>query len=98
MQNYISENKLESFVKILDFNKNPYPLIKQSDLFILTSKFEGLPNVLLESLVLKKFIISSDCRTGPKEILLNGKGGLLFKVGDYKALSKNFIFFLIKKM
>ena len=54
--------------------KNPFPLIKQADLFILSSKFEGLPNVLLESLVLKKFIISSNCRTGPKEILLNVRG------------------------
>ena len=97
LQNYISENKLKGFVKILDFSKNPYPLIKQSDLFILTSKFEGLPNVLLESLVLKKFIISSDCRTGPKEILLNGKGGLLFKVGDYKALAKKISYFYFNK-
>ena len=62
-------------------------------LFILSSSYEGLPNVLLESLVLKKFIISSDCRTGPKEILLNGNGGLLFKVGDYKKLSELIIFF-----
>ena len=38
--------------------------------------------------MLKKFIISSNCHTGPKEILLNGKGGLLFKVGDYEELAK----------
>ena len=37
-------------VKIIDFVENPYPLMKQSNLFVLTSKFEGLPNVLLESL------------------------------------------------
>ena len=97
LQNYILDNKLQGLVKILHFNKNPYPLIKQSDLFVLTSKFEGLPNVLLESLVLKKFIISSDCRTGPKEILLNGKGGLLFKVGDYKALAKKITYFFFNK-
>ena len=62
-------------------------------MFILSSRYEGLPNVLLESLVLKKFIISSNCRTGPKEILLNGKGGLLFKVGDFKGLSKKIIYY-----
>ena len=56
-----------------------------------------MPNVLLESLVLKKFIISTDCRTGPKEILLNGKGGLLFKVGDYKALAKKISYFFFNK-
>ena len=75
-------------IKILDFIQNPYPIIRESDLFILTSKYEGLPNVLLEALTLKKFIISSDCETGPKEILSNGKGGFLFKVGDYKTLAR----------
>ena len=50
----------------MNFAKNPFTLIKQADLFILSSKYEGLPNVLLEALVLKKFIISSDCPTGRK--------------------------------
>jgi len=86
--NYINKNHLNRFIKIYDFVKNPYPLIKQTELFILSSKYEGLPNVLLEALTLKKFVISSNCSTGPKEILLNGKGGLLFKVGDYKQLAK----------
>ena len=59
-----------------------------SDIFILTSLYEGLPNVLLEAQVLKKFIISSNCPTGPREILLNGKAGYLFKIKDYRNLSK----------
>ena len=91
--NYINKNNLNKSIKILNFSNNPYPLIKQTNLFILSSKFEGLPNVLLESLSLKKFIISSNCRTGPKEILLNGKGGLLFEVGNYKQLAKKIIYY-----
>tara|TARA_Y100000590_G_scaffold355954_1_gene409946 strand:+ start:1164 stop:2282 length:1119 start_codon:yes stop_codon:yes gene_type:complete len=91
--NFIKLNNLGKKVKIVDFVKNPFPLIKQSDLFVLSSKYEGLPNVLLEALVLKKFVISSDCRTGPKEILLNGKGGLLFKVGNYHNLAKHISYF-----
>ena len=47
-----------------------------------------MPNVLLEAIVLKKFVISSKCPTGPREILLNGKYGYLFKIGDYKSLGK----------
>jgi len=97
LEKYILDNKLNNFVKILDYTENPYPLIKQSNLFILTSKYEGLPNVLLEALVLKKFIISSSCETGPKEILLNGNGGLLFKVGNYKELAKKIIFYTMNK-
>ena len=49
--------------------------------------------------MLKKFIISSDCPTGPKEILLNGKGGFLFKEGNYKDLSNKILNFAkIKKI
>ena len=60
----------------------------KSDLFILTSLYEGLPNVLLESIVLKKYIISSNCPTGPSEILNKGKYGELFPVKNYRNLSK----------
>ena len=62
-------------------------LIKNSEILILSSQFEGLPNVLLEAQYLKKYIISTDCPTGPKEILLNGRAGDLIKIGDYKRLS-----------
>ena len=65
--------------------------------FILTSKYEGLPNVLLEALSLNKLVISSKCSTGPKEILMNGKVGILFKVGDYKKLSKIILNYSNKK-
>ena len=62
-----------------------------ADLFVLTSKFEGLPNVLLEALSLKKFVISTNCPTGPSEILLRGKAGYLFKIGNYKQLAKKIL-------
>ncbi len=93
LQKYIISNNLQNNIKIFNYKNNPYPLIKQADLFILSSQYEGLPNVILESLVLKKFVISSNCRTGPKEILLNGKGGLLFNTGNYKDLASKIIFF-----
>ena len=86
--NYVKENNLNQIISFAGYKKNPYNYIKQADIFILTSKFEGLPNVLLEAQLFKKFIISSNCPTGPKEILLNGKAGNLFNIGDYKQLSK----------
>jgi glycosyltransferase involved in cell wall biosynthesis len=91
---YIKLKKLSRIVKVKNFTNNPYPFIKAADLFVLTSRFEGLPNVLLEAITLNKFIISSNCPTGPKEILTNNKGGLLFRVGDYVALSKKILFFV----
>ena len=90
---YIHENNLSKHVKLIDFQNNPFNLIKSSDVFILSSLYEGLPNVLLESQVLKKFIISSNCPTGPREILLNGKAGFLFNVGDYVKLSDLILYF-----
>jgi glycosyltransferase involved in cell wall biosynthesis len=93
IKNLISENNLEDDIKIINGEKNPFPIIKKSDLFILSSKFEGLPNVILEALSLNKFIISSNCPTGPAEILDNGKGGLLFNVGNHKELAKQIVYF-----
>ena len=93
LNEYLKIKKLKNKVKLMNFVENPFSLIKQADLFILSSKYEGLPNVLLEALVLNKFIISSNCPTGPKEILLNGKGGFLFKIGDYKELSRKIIYY-----
>ena len=86
--NFINKNKLKKKIKVLNFQKNPYKFINESDIFVLTSRFEGLPNVLLESLTLKKLIISTDCPTGPREILANGRYGFLFKTQDYKKLSE----------
>ncbi len=92
IKNFILENKLTKNIRLINFKKNPFPYIKLADALILSSKYEGLPNVLLEALTLGKPIISSNCPTGPKEILSKGKGGLLFKVGDYKTLSKKILF------
>tara|TARA_Y100000590_G_scaffold163945_2_gene187892 strand:+ start:1649 stop:2746 length:1098 start_codon:yes stop_codon:yes gene_type:complete len=97
LQEFINTNQLRKKIKLINFTENPYPLIKESNLFILSSTFEGLPNVLLEALALKKFVISSDCPTGPKEILLNGRGGLLFKTSDHKDLAKKIKFFINNK-
>ena len=93
---YIVKKKLSSVVKIIPYKTNPYKYIKKANIFILTSKFEGLPNVLLEALALKKYIISTNCPTGPREILLSGKGGDLVKIGDYKTLSKKILNYSIK--
>ena len=62
------QTKLQNKVKLIGYLKNPYNYIKKSDIVILTSKFEGLPNILLEAQYLKKYIISTNCETGPREI------------------------------
>lgn len=87
IRNFIQTNNLNNWVKLINFTPNPFPYIKLSDVFILTSKYEGNPNILLEVATLKKLIISTDCNVGPKEILQNGKNGFLVKIGDYNRIS-----------
>ena len=91
--NYIENNNLSKFVKLVGFQENPFKFMRLCDVFVLSSIFEGHPNVLVEALSLKKYVISSNCPTGPKEILGNGKYGSLFKLQNHKQLAKILINF-----
>ncbi|MGL5052266.1 MAG: glycosyltransferase [Cetobacterium sp.] len=86
IEELIVENNLEGNIKLLGKRKNPYLWMKNSKLFVHSSKYEGLPTVLIEAMICSKIIISSDCPTGPAEILKGGHAGALFKVGDYNKL------------
>ena len=90
---FIRENNLSDKLIHRDYTGKAIQYLNQCDLFILSSKFEGLPNVLLEAQFLKKFIISTNCPTGPKEILLNGKAGDLVDSNSPKALTQKIINF-----
>ena len=65
--------------------------MKLSSVFVLTSHYEGLPNVLIEAQACEIPIISTDCKYGPKEILLDGKAGILVPVNNEKELIKAMI-------
>ncbi len=87
IKNYIQEKKLNKKVFLLPFKKNPYPYFLISDLYIMPSLYEGCPNSIIESLVLNLPVISSNCNSGPDEILLNGKGGFIFSKKDFVKLA-----------
>lgn len=74
-------------ITFLGFAPNPLPYMRPARLMVLSSKFEGLPTVLIEGLILGKVLVSTDCPTGPREILAAGKAGLLTPVGDAAALA-----------
>ena len=86
LKKFIFEKQMNQLVKIIPFTKNPFKFIKMSDVKVLSSRFEGNPNILLEVACLKKFMISSNSKVGPREILQSGKGGYLFKVGNVEKL------------
>ena len=91
IENMIKDEDLQEYIKLLGVKKNPYPWIKNSKLLVHSSRYEGLPTVLIEALILNKIIISSDCPTGPREILDNGKYGSLVEVGDYDSMAQEIL-------
>ena len=86
LSDYIYKNELKKYVKLGGYKNSAQDYLSDADLFILSSRYEGLPNVLIEAQNLNIPIISSNCNTGPSEILKNGKLGDLFKVGDFYSL------------
>ncbi|WP_428025003.1 glycosyltransferase [Arcobacter sp.] len=69
LQELIKRLGLENYVKMLGFDKNPYKYMNKADCFILSSTREGFPNVLIEALACGLPVISTDCDSGPREIL-----------------------------
>jgi len=84
----IDENNMNNFVQFLGFQINPFPFYKYADLFVLSSKWEGLPNVVLEALYLKTPVIVTDCIPHFRELITNGKNGYVVKYGDEIDLSQ----------
>ena len=87
IENLIKESGLEKSIVLIGKTTNPYVWMRNSKLFVHSSNYEGLPTVLIEAMICGKVVISSNCPTGPYEILKGGQCGVLFPVGDYKALS-----------
>lgn len=87
MNDYITENKLNDFISFEGFKKNPFPYLKQSDVFVLSSIYEGLPGALIQAFGIGCQIVSTDCPSGPREILELEKTTSLVKVGDYKRMA-----------
>jgi glycosyltransferase involved in cell wall biosynthesis len=82
-----NELRIEDRVSMPGFVIDPRPIYASADLFVLSSDFEGLPVVLIEALHAGLRIVSTDCLSGPREILDDGRYGALVPCGDAVALS-----------
>jgi glycosyltransferase involved in cell wall biosynthesis len=73
------------------FVSNPYPYMAHAAMFALSSRWEGLPTVLVEAMTLGIPVVATDCPSGPREILRDGQYGRLVPVGDINALAQAII-------
>ncbi len=83
----VAELELAEDVDLPGFQPNPYPFLARADLFVLSSAWEGSPNVLTEAMALGTPVVSTDCPSGPRELLDGGRYGPLVPVGDAAALA-----------
>jgi glycosyltransferase involved in cell wall biosynthesis len=79
---------IEKSLHMPGFVTNPYSWLSRCSLFVLSSRWEGSPNVLKEALALGIPVVSTDCPSGPREILCDGRFGTLVPVGDHKTMAE----------
>jgi len=86
-QEIINKHQIHNFVNFLGFQKNPYKFYQHSDLFVLSSRREGLPNTVLENLYLNKPIVATTCIPFMHTLIKDGRNGFLVPVEEVEMLS-----------
>ena len=92
LQSLVEDFNLESKVEFLGFQSNPYKFMNASDLFVMSSKWEGPGHVLIEALATGCPVITTNCPIGPADSIQNGEFGELVEVGNSKALSESILY------
>lgn len=87
----IHELDIAESVWMPGFMSNPYSYLKQADVFVLSSAWEGLPTILIEAIALGTPVVSTNCPSGPAEILNGGEYGTLVTVQDSQAIAQGIL-------
>ena len=97
IKNYIIKHNLEKNIFLINYVDNIFPLIKDAEAFILSSLWEDPGFVIIEAAFCKKIVFSSNCLTGPREIIKNDHNGFLFESNNIKSFLQNFDKLIKKK-
>ena len=92
LKSFVRQLKIEKNVNFVGKKINPYPYFGLADIFILASRSEGMPNVLLEAMACKLPIIATNTGLGVNDIIVDGYNGILARLKDEKDLAKQIIF------
>ena len=87
LEQLVRDLSLSDVVDLPGFDPNPYAYFKYAELFVLSSNWEGLPGVLIQALASKIKVVSTNCPSGPMEILAQAKFGLLVECNDQASLT-----------
>ena len=94
LKELINEKNMSEKIFLKGYSKNIFFFMKKAEVFILSSLWEDPGFVLIEAALCNLFIISSDCKNGPSEFLLNGKAGILFKSNKEDGLKQSLVDFV----
>lgn len=89
LENEIKNLGLEGCARLPGVTETPYQILADADMFVLSSRFEGFPNALVEAMAAGVPVVAFDCPNGPREIIEHGKTGLLAAEAHIDSLSKN---------
>lgn len=87
LRSYVKENGLEGSVHFMGRSNELYRVYQGADVYVMSSDYEGMPNALAEAMAIGLPCISTDCKTGPRDLIDDGKNGYLVPCGDAEALA-----------
>lgn len=88
LRSYVKDQNLEGVVSFMGRSNELYRIYQSADVYVMSSDYEGMPNALAEAMAIGLPCISTDCKTGPRDLIDDGENGYLIPCGDAEVLAK----------